>query len=202
MFDCLLPCLPRARERRLQHREAELDVRERRLQELEATERRYQALAAPDGQAALAAEKTRDAILSLGTALEAWGGRGARGYRDELGGDALREARSLLEQCPWTAQSACSALIKTSDVAQACDEEAEGAVRAAERAVRDVVVLRCQSQDNPGDRFAFILNAEEAFGQPLGRELKATLSIAFVKIARYQAEAKAKAKTKATPAPF
>ena len=103
MFDCLLPCLPRARERRLQHREAELDVRERRLQELEATERRYQALAAPDGQAALAAEKTRDAIQSLGTALGAWGGRGARGYREELGGDALREARSLLEQCPWTA---------------------------------------------------------------------------------------------------
>ena len=84
MFDCLLPCLPRARERRLQHREAELDVRERRLQELEAAERRYQALAAPDGQAVLAdeSEKTREAIQSLGTALEAWGGRG---YREKKG---------------------------------------------------------------------------------------------------------------------
>ena len=87
MFDCLLPCLPRARERRLQHREAELDVRERRLQELEAAERRYQALAAPDGQAVLAdeSEKTREAIQSLGTALEAWGGRGDRGYREKKG---------------------------------------------------------------------------------------------------------------------
>ena len=119
-------------------------------------------------------------------------------------GDALGEARSLLERSLGTAKSAFSALIKIGEVADACDEEAEGAVRAAERAVRDVVVLRCQSQDNPGDRFAFILNAEEAFGQPLGRELKAKLSIAFIKIARYQAqaEAEAKAKAKAKPAPF
>ena len=65
MFDCLLPCLPRARERRLQHREAELDVRERRLQELEAAERRYQALAAPDGQAVLAYELAR-ALFNVG----------------------------------------------------------------------------------------------------------------------------------------
>ena len=120
----------------------------------------------------------------------------------KCGGDALREARSLLEQCPWAANSAFSALIKIGDVAQTCDEEAEGAVRAAERAVRDVVVVRCQSQDNPEDRFAFLLNAEEAFGQPPSRDLKANLFIAFYKIARYQAKAQAPAKAKAKPAPF
>ena len=198
MFDCLLPCLPRARERRLQHREAELDVRERRLQELEATERRYQALAAPDGQAVLAdeSEKTREAIQSLGTALEAWGGRGARGYREELGGDALREARSLLERSPWTAKSAFSALIKIGEVAETCDEEALGAVKAAERAVRDVVVLRCRHQDQPTDRSAFLAAAVEAFGGPLGPELKSVLLLAHHKI--FKAEAKAKAKA----APF
>ena len=214
MFDCLLPCLPRARERRLQHqcqeraerlqqREADLDARERRLQELEATERRYQALAAPDGQAALAAEKTRDAIQSLGTALGAWGGRG---YRDELGGDALREARSLLERSPWTAKSAFSALIKIGEVAETCDEEALGAVKAAERAVRDVVVLRCCPQAEPANRGAFLEAAEEAFGSPLDRELQAVLLLAYHKIARCQAQAKAEAKTeakaKANPAPF
>ena len=185
MFECLLPCLPkererRARERRLRHREAELDARERRLQELEATERRYQALAAPDDQGALAARwSTHDAIQSLGAALGAWGGRGVREGREESGGDALREARSLLERCPWAAKRAFSALIMIGDVAQTCDEEVEGAVRAAEHAVRDVVVLRCQPHGNPWERSAFFLNAEQAFGQPLSRELKALLSIAF-----------------------
>ena len=98
--------------------------------------------------------------------------------------------------------SAFSALIEIGDVAQTCDEEVEDAVRAAERAVRDVVVVRCQSQDDPEDRFAFLLNAEEALGQPLSKELKAVLSLAFYKIARYQAQAEAKAKANANPAPF
>ena len=93
MFNCLLPCFPkererRARVRRLQDREAELDARERHIQGLEA--RLFQAV---DGsQAASAAEKTRDAIQSLEAALGAWGGR------EEWGGDALREARRLLER--------------------------------------------------------------------------------------------------------
>ena len=68
--------------------------------------------------------------------------------------------------------------------------------------MRDVVVLRCQSRGHPGNRLAFIHNAEGAFGQPLGMELQGTLSIAFIKIARYQGLAEAKAKAKAKPAPF
>ena len=135
MFNCLLPCFPkererRARVRRLQDQEAELDARERRLQEREA--RWFQA--ADGSQAALAAEKTLDAIQSLEAALGAWGGR------EEWGGDALREARRLLE-APC-AKSAASALIVIGEVAQNCDEEAESAVMAAERAMRDVVVLQ------------------------------------------------------------
>ena len=94
----------------------------------------------------------------------------------KLGGDAVQEACSLLVKRPSSAKNAASALIKIGDVAQTCD------------AVRDVVVLRCQPQDNPGDRSAFLLNVEEAFGQPLGRELKALLSIAFHKIARERQE--------------
>ena len=200
MFDCLLPCLPRARERRLQHqcqeraerlqqREADLDVRERRLLELEAAERQY--------YQARAAETTRGAIQSLGTALGKWGGRGVREGREKWGGDARREARSLLERSPWTAKIAFSALIKIGEVADACDEEAEGAVRAAERAVRDVVVLRCRHQAQPTDRSAFLAAAVEAFGGPLGPELKSVLLLAHHKI--FKAEAKAKAKAKAAP---
>ena len=99
----------------------------------------------------------------------------------EVAGVTVGEVRLWGAPC---AKSGASALIAIGDVAQRCDKAALGAVKAAERAVRDVVVLRCQSQDNPGDRFAFILNAEEAFGQPLGRELRAVLSIAFHKLTK------------------
>ena len=70
-------------------------------------------------------------------------------------------------------------------VAKSCDEEAKGAVNNAERAVLDVVVLRCRSQDAPGDRVAFILAAEKAFGkpgQPLDPQLQACLILAFIKL--------------------
>ena len=79
MFDCLLPCLPRARERRLQHqcqeraerlqqREADLDARERRILELEAVERQYyQALASSSkGRQAGIDEKTDEGLQGKG----------------------------------------------------------------------------------------------------------------------------------------
>ena len=75
------------------------------------------------------ADKTADAIKSLVAA------------EDAGGGDALGEARGLL-QTPC-AQSAASALIAIGHAATNCGDEALGAVKAAERAVRDVVVLRC-----------------------------------------------------------
>ena len=77
------------------------------------------------------ADKTEDAIRLL-VAAEAAGG-----------GDELGEARGLL-QTPC-ARSAANALTAIGDVARNCDGAALGAVKASERAVRDVVVLRCCS---------------------------------------------------------
>jgi len=136
----------------------------------------------------LEAEKTRDAIQPLRTALGALGGRlGQGGFRDKWGGDILKEALSLLEFDWPSPQNAANALIMIGYVADSCDEEAASAVKAAERAVRDVVVLRCRSVSEPRDREAFILAAEEAFGrrgEPLGRELKALLLVAYHKLHR------------------
>ena len=84
------------------------------------------------------------------------------------------------------AKSAASALIAIGDVAQRCDRAAFGAVKAAERAVRDVVVLRCRSRAGPWDQSAFIANAAEAFGRHWAedRELRAVLTLAFFKLRR------------------
>ena len=127
------------------------------------------------------ADKTADAIRSLVAAEEAGGG------------DALGEARGFL-QTPC-AQSAASALIAIGHAATNCGDEALGAVKAAERAVRDVVVLRCCA---PGggvldvDQGAFLEAAEVAFdrllrGHVLGdadRELRAVLLLAYHKLRR------------------
>ena len=171
-------------ERRLQQREDELNARERRLQELEAVAHRYQPERLEPGSLA---EKMWDALGYLEDALEAWGGRGGR---EDWGGDTLREARRLLEK-PG-AKSAASALIAIGEVAKRCDEEALGAFKAAERAMRDVVVLRCCAPGGVrtianGD----ILKAlEVAFDRPLqgdflphaDRELRASMLLAFHKL--------------------
>ena len=134
------------------------------------------------------AENTRDAILSLRTALGALGGRlGQGGFRDKWGGDILKEASYLLELDWPSAKNAASALIMIGYVADSCDEEAEGAVKAAQRAVRDVVVLRCCSVSEARNRETFILAAEEAFGrrgEPLDGELQAFLLLAYHKLHR------------------
>ena len=117
------------------------------------------------------ADKTEDAIRLLVAAEEAGGG------------DALGEARGLL-QTPC-AQSAANALIAIGNVATNCDDEALGAVKAAERAVRDVVVLRLRSRADPADRKAFLKAAEEVFGRPgqrLDQEFQACLLLAFHKL--------------------
>ena len=114
----------------------------------------------------------------------------ADGVREDWGGDTLREARRLLE-APC-AKSAASALTVIGGVAQSCDAEAESAVKAAERAVRDVVVLRCCAPGcvrtiANGD----ILKAlEVAFDRPLqgdflpraDQELRACMLLAFHKL--------------------
>ena len=125
----------------------------------------------------------REATLSLQRALGVWGGRGVPGDREARGGDCLREALRLLE-AP-SAKSAASALIMIGDVSRSCDQDALGAVKAAERAARDVVVLRCRSQADPGNREEFLLAAEEAFGRRvwgLDQELQARLKLAYHKL--------------------
>jgi len=174
-------------ERRLQQREDELNARERRLQELEAVAHRYQRERLEPGSHA---EKMWDALGCLEHALEAWGGRGGRGGREDWGGDTLTEARRLLEE-PG-AKSAANALIGIGEVAKSCDEEAVGAVKAAERAVRDVVVLRCCA---PGDvrtisHGDILQDLEAAFDRPLqgdflpraDQELRACMLLAFHKL--------------------
>ena len=84
-------------------------------------------------------------------------------------------------------KNAANALIMIGYVADSCDEEAASAVKAAERAVRDVVVLRCCSVSEARNPETFIVAAEEAFGrggEPLGRELKAVLLLAYHKLHR------------------
>ena len=133
-------------------------------------------------------EKTRGAIQSLRTALGALGGRLRQGgFRDKCGGDLVKDALYLLEFGWPSPKNAANALIMIGYVADSCDEEAASAVKAAERAVRDVVVLRCCSVSEARNPETFIVAAEEAFGrggEPLGRELKAVLLLAYHKLHR------------------
>ena len=92
------------------------------------------------------------------------------------GDSALGEARRLLD-APG-AKSAAVALMTISAAAKNCEQEVSRAIKAAERAVIDVVVLRCCSRVQPGDRSAFLEAAEEAFGRLLDGELWAGLLLA------------------------
>ena len=106
------------------------------------------------------ADITRDAIRLMVAAEEAGGG------------DALEEARGLL-QTPCS-QSAANALIAIGHVATNCDDEALGAVKASERAVRDVVDLRCCALGGgvlDVDQGAFLEAAEVAFDMPCQNSL-------------------------------
>ena len=167
-----------ATEARIRQRELELVARERelerRLQALEVAEQAAARRAAPEVSWAHkeAVEKKRDAIRSMEAVEEACG-------------HALENARRLLEgPC---AKSAASALMDLAQFANSCDQRALAAVKAAERAVRDVVVLRCCSQGEEKDRSAFLEAAEKAFGRDsLDRELRAKLLLAFHKIFKNQ----------------
>ena len=123
------------------------------------------------------ADATQDAIRLLLAAQEAGGG------------DALGEARGLL-QTPC-AQSAAIALLAIGHAATICGDEARAPLLEAERAVRDVVVLRCCAGRRPRDvdHGAFLEAAEAAFERPLhgalgdaDRLLRATLLLAHHKL--------------------
>jgi len=145
-----------AREQHLRDWQADVEARERRFQEREATERARQ-----DEQEPREASARRDAIRALDEAERAAGG-----------GEALGEARRFLEGEPC-AKRAAKALRTIAGVAN---------IKAAEHAVRDVVVLRCSSRAAPQDRSAFLEAAAEAFGRPLDWDLQAVLLLVHHKV--------------------
>ena len=146
-------------------------------------------------------EKKEDAIRILQDAIEI--------LQDAIEIIQLRMAISLMN-VPCT-KGAALALKNIMEVAARCDDaDALGAVKAAERTTRDVVVLRCLASfggatgfvpDDPWDRHAMLDAAELAFGHPLSRDLKAALCLSFHKLRPATVRpATAKAKAKARPA--
>ena len=126
-----------------------------------------------------AAKAARDADKSLEAAQGAVPAR--------AGKRALGHARRLLAR--GCAKSAARALMGIGRVAADCDESALRAVQAAERAMRDVVVLRlCAPREVGHD--AFIQAAEVAFSRRFrggflsreDRELRACLLLAYHKL--------------------
>ena len=135
----------------------------------------------------LEANITREAIVCLEKAIRALGDRPTQGgFRDKMNSDIIKDVICLL-RTP-SAKNAADALIMMGQVADRCDTGAEGDVKAAQRVVRDVVVLRCRSVSKPpGTSEAFILAAEEACGRPgvpLDRELENFLLLALHKLRR------------------
>ena len=89
------------------------------------------------------AATTRHAIEALEDTLRAWRmvHHAPTSRLQEQGRETLEEARLLLE-AP-TAKDAAKAVIMIGEVAEFCDEDVLGAVKCAERAARDVVVVCC-----------------------------------------------------------
>ena len=135
----------------------------------------------------LEANITREAILCLEKAIRAFGDRPTQGgFRDKMNSDIIKDVFCLL-RTP-SAKNAADAFIMMGQVADSCDTEAEGNVKAAQRVVADVVVLRCRSvSEPPGTKEAFIRAAEEAFGRRRGdldRGLENLLLLALHKLRR------------------
>ena len=131
---------------------------------------------------------TREAIVCLEKAIGALGDRPTQGgFRDKRNSDIIKEVIRLLLRAP-SAKNAADAFIMMGQVADSCDTEAEGNVKAAQRVVADVVVLRCRSvSEPPGTKEAFIRAAEEAFGRRRGdldRGLENLLLLALHKLRR------------------
>ena len=148
---------------------------------------RFRAAELTNPRTDLEANITREAILCLEKAIRALGDRPTQGgFRDKMNSDVIKDVICLL-RTP-SAKNAADAFIMMGQVADSCDTEAEGNVKAAQRVVADVVVLRCRSvSEPPGTKEAFILAAEEAFGRPgvpLDRELENLLLLALHKLRR------------------
>ena len=117
-----------------------------------------------------AAAKTRDAINALEAAEVA------------SGDESLIEACGLLGTSG--AQPAAAALLMTMTAIQRCHAGVLPLLKEAERAVRDVIVSRCCSWPRLRDRGAFLEAAEQAFGGPLERGLRAVLLLSYHKMVK------------------
>ena len=101
----------------------------------------------------------------------------------QLHGEKVREAQRALDEAKDSGVStatidkasnllempdpshAAQAIVKIVNVRQKCSQEVQiQAMRAAERALRDVLVVRCHSRVASDDKAAFIAVAEETFG--------------------------------------
>ena len=106
------------------------------------------------------------------------------------GGDALGDARDCLRT--GDARSAADALIIIGNVAKNCNKNVQAAVKNAERAARDVVVMLCGG--GVLDRDTFLAAAGVAFAHRgirlddkenrESRELRAVLLLAYFKLQR------------------
>ena len=111
-----------------------------------------------------------------------WHATRSLGAAEAASGDAsLAEARKLLDTPGATA--AASALKLTMAAAKRCDKGALAALKSAERAMRDVVVVRCCSDrylwPELRGRASFLAAAEAAFGEPLDQQLRDVLLLAY-----------------------
>ena len=160
------------KEAMVKFREEQLLKREERLCQLEKIEQMYwlqNAGTEPSNQEGERA-KTQEAIKALQSAEQAGGG------------EALGEARRSLEAS--CTKGAASAVMIVADVAKNCECTVREAVKEAERAVRDVLVMRCRCQAVPGNKDSFLETVEEAFGGSLEQKLKAKILLSYHKITR------------------
>ena len=193
-----------AAERRLREVKEERAVvsAERKLQEAEALVGAKAAIAGQDlfvargrllcsAPAAPPRAAPPQALKIVGSVLGGWAETLAAAQPPGAGAAAqnlapvLANARGLLRAAPAPASAAQALTIVGRVAANSPLGPAIGALRTAERAVRDVVVLRCCSSTAPRDRDAFLASAEEAFGEPLKEvnlDLHSQLLLAYKKV--------------------
>ena len=96
------------------------------------------------------------------------------------GDPRLTDAAAKLKAEP-SARTATSALVQANDSKAMNAPSATDAIKAAELAVRDVVVRMCSSRTRPGDRNIFEASAREAFGGSLDTDKRAALLLSYHK---------------------
>ena len=116
-------------------------------------------------------EKTREATGSVETAFKA------------IGQQSIAEDVCSLLESPH-ASSVAKAVKAIAEVRRSCNQSDRVVLQAAERPVRDILILRCHCQSEPRNRESFIAALERAFDTPAGTlniDLKSVLLLAHTK---------------------